>query len=241
MPHSDPPPGGARLREPEDEAADEPLEEARQYSAVSGLARAGTMVRWMIRDDAGPHAAPRRLRDRGWSSGGAAPRPTHRARQAAALRGGGDSAAGARAEARRSYMSRGVRSGGVAVMPAPRRGGRAMLKHRGFPGRLPGSDLQFTIRRADAQGRDAAEGARALCRPAAARPGGGQGVPRRALGAFRRGALRARQPRRRPARLAAAARGACRSEDPFDPASYEATAAGRPRAGAEELSRDLRR
>jgi hypothetical protein len=24
-----------------------------------------------------------------------------------------------------------------------------MLKHRGFPGRLPGSDLQFTIRRAD--------------------------------------------------------------------------------------------
>ena len=27
-----------------------------------------------------------------------------------------------------------------------------MLKHRGFPGRLPGSDLQFTIRRADAKG-----------------------------------------------------------------------------------------
>ncbi len=24
-----------------------------------------------------------------------------------------------------------------------------MLKHRGFPGRLPGTDLQFTIRRAD--------------------------------------------------------------------------------------------
>jgi hypothetical protein len=27
-----------------------------------------------------------------------------------------------------------------------------MLKHRGFPRRLPGSDLQFTIRRADPRG-----------------------------------------------------------------------------------------
>jgi hypothetical protein len=27
-----------------------------------------------------------------------------------------------------------------------------MLKHRGFPGRLPGSDMQFTIRRADPRG-----------------------------------------------------------------------------------------
>ncbi len=27
-----------------------------------------------------------------------------------------------------------------------------MLKHRGFPGRLPGSDLQFTIRRASPKG-----------------------------------------------------------------------------------------
>ena len=27
-----------------------------------------------------------------------------------------------------------------------------MLKHRGFPGRLQGSDLQFTIRRADPRG-----------------------------------------------------------------------------------------
>ena len=27
-----------------------------------------------------------------------------------------------------------------------------MLKHRGFPGRLPGTDLQFTIRRADPKG-----------------------------------------------------------------------------------------
>ena len=27
-----------------------------------------------------------------------------------------------------------------------------MIKHRGFPGRFPGSDLQFTIRRANAKG-----------------------------------------------------------------------------------------
>ena len=27
-----------------------------------------------------------------------------------------------------------------------------MLKHRGFPGRLPGTDLQFTIRRGNARG-----------------------------------------------------------------------------------------
>ncbi|MCB2127665.1 MAG: hypothetical protein KDE03_00970 [Rhodobacteraceae bacterium] len=27
-----------------------------------------------------------------------------------------------------------------------------MLKHRGFPGRLPGTDLQFTIRRANPKG-----------------------------------------------------------------------------------------
>ena len=27
-----------------------------------------------------------------------------------------------------------------------------MLKHRGFPGRLPGTDLQFTIRRGDPRG-----------------------------------------------------------------------------------------
>lgn len=29
---------------------------------------------------------------------------------------------------------------------------RAMLKHRGFPGRLPGTDFQFTIRRANKAG-----------------------------------------------------------------------------------------
>jgi hypothetical protein len=30
--------------------------------------------------------------------------------------------------------------------------GAAMLKHRGFPGRLPSTDFQFTIRRANAKG-----------------------------------------------------------------------------------------
>lgn len=41
---------------------------------------------------------------------------------------------------------------------APRRaagpgsGGPAMLKHRGFPGRLPGTDYQFTVRRANPKG-----------------------------------------------------------------------------------------
>lgn len=33
-----------------------------------------------------------------------------------------------------------------------RAGGRPMLKHRGFPGRLPGTDFQFTIRRANPKG-----------------------------------------------------------------------------------------
>ncbi len=31
-------------------------------------------------------------------------------------------------------------------------GGRNMLKHRGFPGRLPGTDLQFVIRRGNPKG-----------------------------------------------------------------------------------------
>ena len=30
--------------------------------------------------------------------------------------------------------------------------GRSMLKHRGFPGRMPGTDFQFTIRRANPRG-----------------------------------------------------------------------------------------
>lgn len=34
----------------------------------------------------------------------------------------------------------------------PACGAAVMLKHRGFPGRLPGTDFQFTIRRANAKG-----------------------------------------------------------------------------------------
>lgn len=36
-------------------------------------------------------------------------------------------------------------------MPSGLQGGK-MLKHRGFPGRLPGTDYQFTIRRANPRG-----------------------------------------------------------------------------------------
>ncbi len=32
------------------------------------------------------------------------------------------------------------------------RGGAPVIKHRGFPGRLPGTDFQFTIRRANPKG-----------------------------------------------------------------------------------------
>ena len=38
------------------------------------------------------------------------------------------------------------------AFPLLQSGGRDMLKHRGFPGRLPGSDFQFTIRRANPRG-----------------------------------------------------------------------------------------
>lgn len=39
-----------------------------------------------------------------------------------------------------------------AAPPALAAMGRAMLKHRGFPGRLPGTDFQFTIRRGNKKG-----------------------------------------------------------------------------------------
>jgi hypothetical protein len=66
---------------------------------------------------------------------------------------------------RRSSRSRPSTSSDPAarcpVAGAVNSGGRAMLKHRGFPGRLPGTDFQFTIRRGNPQGRDAAHPARA--------------------------------------------------------------------------------
>lgn len=40
----------------------------------------------------------------------------------------------------------------VAPRVAPGTGGADMLKHRGFPGRLPGTDFQFVIRRPNPKG-----------------------------------------------------------------------------------------
>lgn len=96
-----------------------------------------------------------------------------------------------------------------------------MLKHRGFPGRLPGSDLQFTIRRADPR---KVTPLKARERFADRRP-----IDRQAdemfLGAliehfgeepFERGNLDA-------GRLGwLLGREVVPAEDPFDPASYEA-------------------
>ncbi|MFO1104700.1 MAG: hypothetical protein U1E34_01265 [Amaricoccus sp.] len=96
-----------------------------------------------------------------------------------------------------------------------------MLKHRGFPGRLPGSDLQFVIRRANADG---ASPIKARERYADRRP-----LDRAADAAFvaalwehfgeepfERGNLDA-------GRLSwLFGREVVAAEDPFDPASYEA-------------------
>lgn len=95
-----------------------------------------------------------------------------------------------------------------------------MLKHRGFPGRLPGTDLQFTIRRADPRG---AKPLKARQRHADRRP-----LDRAADAAFlaalwahfgaesfERGNLDA-------GRLNwLIGREVIPAEDPFDPASYE--------------------
>jgi len=97
----------------------------------------------------------------------------------------------------------------------------AMLKHRGFPGRLPGTDLQFTIRRGDPKG---ATPLKARERYADRRP-----LDRAADAAFlaalwehfreepfERGNLDA-------GRLGwLFTREVIAAEDPFDPASYEA-------------------
>jgi hypothetical protein len=96
-----------------------------------------------------------------------------------------------------------------------------MLKHRGFPGRLPGTDLQFVVRRA---ARDGATVLRPRERFADRRPidraadlaflsalwehFGEAPFPRGNLDAGRLGWLMGRE-------IVAA-------EDPFDPASYEA-------------------
>ena len=96
-----------------------------------------------------------------------------------------------------------------------------MLKHRGFPGRLPGTDLQFTIRRA---ARDGATPLKARER-FAARPPLDRAADREFLAAlwaqfgaepFERGNLDA-------GRLGwLFGREILPADDPFDPASYEA-------------------
>ncbi|WP_299130777.1 hypothetical protein [uncultured Amaricoccus sp.] len=96
-----------------------------------------------------------------------------------------------------------------------------MLKHRGFPGRLPGSDLQFVIRRASSEGatpikaRERYADRRPLDRAADAafiaalwEHFGEEPFERGNLDAGRIGWLFGRE-------LVAA-------EDPFDPASYDA-------------------
>ena len=96
-----------------------------------------------------------------------------------------------------------------------------MLKHRGFPGRLPGTDFQFTIRRANPRGvtplqrRDRRADRRPADRQADA-------VFLQALwhhfgdAPFERGNLDA-------GRLSwLSEREVIPAEDPFDPASYEA-------------------
>jgi len=96
-----------------------------------------------------------------------------------------------------------------------------MLKHRGFPGRLPGTDLQFTIRRADPRGvtplkaRERYADRRPLDRAADAaflaalwEHFGTEPFPRGNLDAGRLGWLLGRE--------------VVPAEDQFDPASYEA-------------------
>jgi hypothetical protein len=97
-----------------------------------------------------------------------------------------------------------------------------MLKHRGFPGRLPGTDLQFTIRRADPRGvtplkaRERFRDRRPLDRAADAaflaalwEHFGTEPFVRGNLDAGRLGWLLGRE--------------VVPAETPFDPASYEAT------------------
>jgi hypothetical protein len=65
---------------------------------------------------------------------------------------GHDRAGLQRQDVRRIRVSAGA---GLSLVPrrtSPDPPGAAMLKHRGFPGRYPGTDFQFTIRRANKDG-----------------------------------------------------------------------------------------
>jgi len=96
-----------------------------------------------------------------------------------------------------------------------------MLKHRGFPGRLPGTDLQFTIRRANPEGatplkprgryadrRPVDRAADAAFLAALWEHFGAEPFPRGNLDAGRLGWLIGRE--------------VVPAEEPFDPASYDA-------------------
>ena len=96
-----------------------------------------------------------------------------------------------------------------------------MLKHRGFPGRLPGTDFQFVIRRANPRGvtplvareryrdrRPADRQADAAFMAALAAQFGEEAFPRGNLDAGRLSWLFGRE--------------VVAAEDPFDPASYDA-------------------
>ena len=115
-----------------------------------------------------------------------------------------------------------------------------MLKHRGFPGRLPGTDFQFTIRRANPRGvtRLVARARHADRRPADRRADaaflaaliehfGEDPFERGNLDAGRLGWLLGRE--------------VVPAEDPFDPESYEALLRvdlARAQAGFPELFAD---
>ncbi len=96
-----------------------------------------------------------------------------------------------------------------------------MIKHRGFPGRLPGTDFQFTIRRPNPRGvtpltrreryadrRPADRAADASFMAALWRQFGAEPFPRGNLDAGRLSWLFGRE--------------VVAAEDPFDPASYDA-------------------
>ena len=88
-------------------------------------------------------ARPARAVGRPASPGTAAPRtPPRRWRGRCPSATGGSGQGGPARSAARSPWARAARE----------RGRRPVLKHRGFPGRLPGTDHQFVIRRADPKG-----------------------------------------------------------------------------------------
>jgi hypothetical protein len=115
-----------------------------------------------------------------------------------------------------------------------------MLKHKGFPSRLP--EHRFPVHHPPRQqGRgDETDRARTLCRPQARRPARRRGLRRGALALFRGGTVRARQSRCGAAELAVRARGDPGRGPVRSRKLRGAPAAGRP-ARPRSLPRGLRR